>query len=148
MIRNTDLDKRLRRQRLDAKTAHSQFRQAIEAGANISPFVSNAILKIAQEVYRIDTDAENNQLDAGRNEQARRHQHRQKSKINGVAQPPVGAFGNQRIRAHIAGSGSKRPNEQGRAEWCKNLGAGQLIQPGMERTAAHGSSHHHRGERL
>lgn len=65
MIRNTDLDKRLRRQRLDAKTAHSQFRQAIEAGANISPFVSNAILKIAQEVYRIDTDAENNQLDAG-----------------------------------------------------------------------------------
>src|SRR5713226_2284360 len=65
MIRNTALDKQGRLQRLAAKTPDSQFCRAIEAGANIPPFVSASILQIAREVYRLDPDDLDKQLDLG-----------------------------------------------------------------------------------
>jgi hypothetical protein len=65
MIRNTALDKQFRQQRLAAKTPDSQFCRAIEAGANIPPFVSKSILQIAREVYRLDPDDLDKQLDLG-----------------------------------------------------------------------------------
>lgn len=65
MIRNSALDKQARQQRLAAKTPDSQFCRAIEAGANIPPFVSESILHIAREVYRLDPNDLDNQLDLG-----------------------------------------------------------------------------------
>jgi len=65
MIHNTALDKQGRLQRLAAKTPDSQFCRAIEAGANIPPFVSASILQIAREVYRLDPDDLDKQLDLG-----------------------------------------------------------------------------------
>src|SRR5712692_5465965 len=65
MIHNTALDKQGRLQRPAAKTPDSQFCRAIEAGANIPPFVSASILQIAREVYRLDLDDLDKQLDLG-----------------------------------------------------------------------------------
>jgi hypothetical protein len=65
MIRNSAFDKESRQQRLAAKTPDSQFCRAIEAGANISPFVSQSILNIAREVYRLDPNDLDKQLDLG-----------------------------------------------------------------------------------
>lgn len=65
MIRNTALDKQARLQRLAAKTPDSQFCRAIEAGANIPPFVSESILHIAREVYRLDPNDLDKQVDLG-----------------------------------------------------------------------------------
>ena len=65
MIRNTAFDQQSRQQRLAAKTPDSQFCRAIEAGANIPPFVSQSILNIAREVYRLDPDDLDKQLDLG-----------------------------------------------------------------------------------
>jgi Protein of unknown function (DUF1670) len=65
MIRNTAVDKQARQQRLAAKTPDSQFCRAIEAGANIPPFVSESILQVAREVYRLDPNDLDKQLDLG-----------------------------------------------------------------------------------
>jgi hypothetical protein len=65
MIRNTAVDKQARQQRLAAKTPDSQFCRAIEAGANIPPFVSESILQIAREVFRLDPNDLGKQLDLG-----------------------------------------------------------------------------------
>ena len=43
MIRSSGIDNKMRRQRADAKTLDNLFRRRIEAGANCSRFVSNAI---------------------------------------------------------------------------------------------------------
>jgi len=65
MIRNSAFDKESRRQRLAAKTPDSQFCRAIETGANLAPFVSQSILNIAREVYRLDPNDLDKQLDLG-----------------------------------------------------------------------------------
>jgi hypothetical protein len=65
MIRNTALDQQARQQRLAAKTPDNQFCRAIEAGANIAPFVAQSILNVAREVYRLDPQDLDKQLDLG-----------------------------------------------------------------------------------
>src|ERR1700730_3157390 len=65
MIRSSALEDKMRRQRADAKTLDNLFRRRIEAGANCSPFVSNAILQTAQEVYPLDPQHVDSQLGLG-----------------------------------------------------------------------------------
>jgi hypothetical protein len=56
VIRNQDIERKFREQRLDAKTLDNLFRRRIEVGANCAPFVSNAILQILKEVYPLNLD--------------------------------------------------------------------------------------------
>jgi len=56
VIRNQDIERKFRRQRLDAKSLDNLFRRRIEEGANCSPFVSGAILQTVKEVYPLDLD--------------------------------------------------------------------------------------------
>ena len=51
MIRSRGLEDKMRRQRADAKTLDNLFRRRIEAGANCSLFVSQAILQTAKDVF-------------------------------------------------------------------------------------------------
>ena len=53
MIRAKLIEEQLRHGRLNAKTLDSMFRRRIEAGANCSPFVSQAILAAVKEVFSI-----------------------------------------------------------------------------------------------
>jgi hypothetical protein len=65
MIRNKFVSERLRRQRLDAKSMDSLFRRRIEQGANCSPFVSQAILQTAKEVFPITPEDADSSLGLG-----------------------------------------------------------------------------------
>jgi hypothetical protein len=65
MIRTTALEARQRQERLDAKTLDNLFRRRIEEGAKCSPFVSAAILQIVKEVFPLDPDDPEKQLDLG-----------------------------------------------------------------------------------
>jgi len=66
MIQSKTIEHQLRNGRLDAKTRDSLFRRRIEHGANVAPFVSNAILQTVKEVFPIDHEDLHNQLDLGR----------------------------------------------------------------------------------
>ena len=65
MIRTTALEARQRQERLDAKTLDILFRRRIEEGAKCSPFVSAAILQIVKEVFPLNPDDIDKQLDLG-----------------------------------------------------------------------------------
>jgi len=65
MIRSRGLEDKMRRQRADAKTLDNLFRRRIEAGANCSPFVSDAILKTAKEVFPLDPQQIDSQFALG-----------------------------------------------------------------------------------
>ena len=65
MIRSQALEERMRQQRADAKTLDNLFRRRIEAGANCAPFVSQAILQTAKEVFPLDPQDSENQLGLG-----------------------------------------------------------------------------------
>jgi hypothetical protein len=65
MIRTTALEARQRQERLDAKTLDNLFRRRIEEGAKCSPFVSAAILQIVKEVFPLQPEDLDNQLDLG-----------------------------------------------------------------------------------
>lgn len=56
MIRSNVVEELLRNGRLDAKSLDSLFRRQIEEGANCAPFVSQAILRIAKEVFGMEPD--------------------------------------------------------------------------------------------
>jgi len=51
MIKTTQFENERQKNRIKAKTLDSMFRRRVENGANCSPFVSEAILKQAKEVY-------------------------------------------------------------------------------------------------
>lgn len=65
MIRSRGIEDKMRRQRADAKTLDNLFRRRIEAGANCSPFVSQAILQTAKEVFPLDPQQIESQLGLG-----------------------------------------------------------------------------------
>ena len=65
MIRSRTLEEKMRRQRFDAKTLDSLFRRRIEAGANCAPFVSQAILQTAKDVFPLDPQETDDQLGLG-----------------------------------------------------------------------------------
>jgi hypothetical protein len=65
MIRSRGFEDKMRRQRVDAKTLDNLFRRRIEAGANCSPFVSQAILQTAKEIFPLDPEAVTSQLGLG-----------------------------------------------------------------------------------
>ena len=65
MIRSRSLEDKMRRQRADAKTLDNLFRRRIEAGANCAPFVSQAILQTAKEVFPLDPQQIVGQLGLG-----------------------------------------------------------------------------------
>src|SRR5271157_3625996 len=65
MIHSRSFDDQKRQQRADAKTLENLFRRRIEAGANCAPFVSEAILKTAKEVFPLDPQAIDSQLRLG-----------------------------------------------------------------------------------
>jgi hypothetical protein len=65
MIRSRGIEDKMRRQRADAKTLDNLFRRRIEAGANCSPFVSDAILQTAKEVFPLDPAQVESQLGLG-----------------------------------------------------------------------------------
>jgi Protein of unknown function (DUF1670) len=65
MIRSRGIEDKMRRHRADAKTLDNLFRRRIEAGANCSPFVSNAILQTAKEVFPLDPQQVDSQLGLG-----------------------------------------------------------------------------------
>jgi hypothetical protein len=55
----------MRQQRFHAKTLDNLFRRRIEAGANCAPFVSQAILQTAKEVFPLDPQDTDAQLGLG-----------------------------------------------------------------------------------
>jgi hypothetical protein len=65
MIRSRGVEDQMRQHRYDAKTLDNLFRRRIEAGANCPPFVSQAILLTAKEVFPLDPDQIANQLGLG-----------------------------------------------------------------------------------
>src|SRR5207247_1270067 len=65
MIRSQALQDQMRQQRADAKTLDNLFRRRIEAGANCAPFVSQAILQNAKEVFPLDPQDADSQLGLG-----------------------------------------------------------------------------------
>ena len=65
MLRTKTIEDQLRKGRLEAKTLDSMFRRRIEEGANCAPFVSQAILKTVKELYPLDHDGLQQQLDVG-----------------------------------------------------------------------------------
>ena len=65
MIRTQFIEEQLRHGRLDAKTLDNMFRRRIEAGANCSPFVSQAILAAVKEVFSLAPEEANSQLALG-----------------------------------------------------------------------------------
>src|SRR5438105_9588199 len=65
MIRSRALEEQMRQLRYDAKTLDNLFRRRIEAGANCAPFVSQAILQTAKEVFPLDPQDAENQLGLG-----------------------------------------------------------------------------------
>ena len=65
MIRSRGLEEKMRRQRADAKTLDNLFRRRIEAGAKCAPFVSQAILQTAKEVFPLDPQQIESQLGLG-----------------------------------------------------------------------------------
>jgi hypothetical protein len=65
MIRSRGIEEKMRRQRADAKTLDNMFRRRIEAGANCAPFVSQAILQTAKEVFPLDPQQIESQLGLG-----------------------------------------------------------------------------------
>lgn len=65
MIRSRGVENKMRRQRADAKTLDNLFRRRIEAGANCPPFVSQAILQTAKDVFPLDPDQATSQLGLG-----------------------------------------------------------------------------------
>jgi biotin operon repressor len=65
MIRSRSLEDTMRRHRADAKTLDNLFRRRIEAGAKCAPFVSQAILQTAKEVFPLDPQQIVNQLGLG-----------------------------------------------------------------------------------
>jgi hypothetical protein len=65
MTRSPALQEQLRQQRADARTLDSLFRRRIEAGANCAPFVSQAILQTAKEVFPLDPQGTDSQLGLG-----------------------------------------------------------------------------------
>jgi hypothetical protein len=66
MLRSKVIEDQLRNERLDAKTRDSLFRRRIEHGAKVAPFVSTAILQTVKEVFPVDHEDVQNQLDLGR----------------------------------------------------------------------------------
>jgi hypothetical protein len=65
MIRSRGLEEKMRRQRADAKTLDNLFRRRIEVGAKCAPFVSQAILQTAKEVFPLDPQQIESQLGLG-----------------------------------------------------------------------------------
>jgi hypothetical protein len=65
MIRSRGLEEKMRRQRADAKTLDNLFRRRIEVGAKCAPFVSQAILQTAKEVFPFDPQQIESQLGLG-----------------------------------------------------------------------------------
>ena len=65
MIRTKLVEEKLRQQRLDAKSLDNLFRRRIEQGANCSPFVSQAILQTAKEVFPLSLEDPDNTLGLG-----------------------------------------------------------------------------------
>ena len=65
MLRTKTIEDQLRKGRLEAKTLDSMFRRRIEEGANCAPFVSQAILKTVKELYPLDHEDLQQQLDLG-----------------------------------------------------------------------------------
>lgn len=65
MMRNKLVEEKERQQRLDSKTLDNQFRRRIEEGASCSPFVSQAILLTAKEVYPLSPQDEGANLGLG-----------------------------------------------------------------------------------
>jgi hypothetical protein len=65
MIRSRGVEDKMRQQRADAKTLDNLFRRRIEAGANCPPFVSQAILLTAKEVFPLDPEQVASQLGLG-----------------------------------------------------------------------------------
>ena len=65
MIRSRGIEEKMRRQRADAKTLDNLFRRRIEVGAKCAPFVSQAILQTAKEVFPLDPQQIESQLGLG-----------------------------------------------------------------------------------
>jgi hypothetical protein len=65
MIRSRGIEEKMRRQRADAKTLDNMFRRRIEVGAKCAPFVSQAILQTAKEVFPLDPQQIESQLGLG-----------------------------------------------------------------------------------
>src|SRR5713226_8606470 len=66
MLLSKEIEDRLRKGRLDAKTRDSLFRRKIEEEAKCAPFVSHAILQAVKEVFPLDLDDPASRLDLGR----------------------------------------------------------------------------------
>ena len=66
MMRTMAVEERLRRGRMEAKTRDAMFRAKIEHGAKCAPFVSAAILQTLKEVYPVEADDLEAQLELGR----------------------------------------------------------------------------------
>src|ERR1700682_5041950 len=65
MIRSSALEDKTRGKRADAKTLDNLFRRRIETGAKCPPFVSQAILQSAKEVFPLDPQQIESQLGLG-----------------------------------------------------------------------------------
>ena len=65
MIRSTVTEQTMLENRFEAKTVDAMFRRSIEHGANVAPFVSDAILKTVKELYPLGHDDQGNQLQLG-----------------------------------------------------------------------------------
>ncbi len=65
MMRTKFLDQQFRQGRLDAKSLDNLFRRRIEQGANCAPFVSQAILQTVKEIFPLDPDDSDRQLQLG-----------------------------------------------------------------------------------
>lgn len=65
MIKTKFIEEMLRQGRLKAKTLDSMFRCRIEEGANCPPFVSQAILAAAKEIFPIEPEVNDGQLGLG-----------------------------------------------------------------------------------
>jgi len=65
MLRTKTIEDQMRKGRLEAKTLDCMFRRRIEEGANCAPFVSQAILKTVKELYPVDHEDTQQQLDVG-----------------------------------------------------------------------------------
>jgi Protein of unknown function (DUF1670) len=65
MMRTKFLEDQFRQGRLDAKSLDNLFRRRIEQGANCAPFVSQAILNTVKEIFPLDPDDSDRQLNLG-----------------------------------------------------------------------------------
>ena len=65
MIAVREVESRLRKGRMEAKTLDNMFRRRVEQGANCAPFVSEAILREVRDVYDLHAESTGRDLGLG-----------------------------------------------------------------------------------